>query len=109
MFIVLVHHSIIVGITISSVLIASCNKYPISGNIFSTQRTITTSYFRRMILGLVGKLPLGSKLISGGGVAIRMPWYAFFEKINSRGGASILDWRVLNVHVMFLRFVGKFS
>ena len=41
----------------------------------------------------LGKFPLGSKLISGG-VAIRMSWCAFFEKINSRGGMSIPDWRV---------------
>ena len=33
----------------------------------------------------LGKLPLDSKLISGG-AAIRMSWCAFFEKINSRGG-----------------------
>ena len=35
----------------------------------------------------LGNFPLGSKLISGGGgvVAIRMSWFAFFEKIHSRG------------------------
>ena len=29
------------------------------------------------------------------GVAIRMSWYEFCEKINSRRGASIPDWRVI--------------
>ena len=29
----------------------------------------------------------------GGGVAIRMPWYAFFEKKIVGGGTSIPDWK----------------
>ena len=41
--------------------------------------------FAEQFLVWLGKFPLGSKLISGG-VAIRMSWCAFFEKINSRGG-----------------------
>ena len=41
--------------------------------------------FAEQFLFWLGKFPLGSKLISGG-VAIRMSWCAFFEKINSRGG-----------------------
>ena len=42
--------------------------------------------FAGQFLVWLGKFLLGSKLISGGGVAIRMSWCAFFEKINSRGG-----------------------
>ena len=49
--------------------------------------------FAGQFLAFFGKFPLGSKLISGG-AAIRMSWCAFFEKINSRGGTSIPDWRV---------------
>ena len=39
---------------------------------------------------------LAKKVISGV-VAIRMSWYSFFEKINSRGGASIPDWKVASL------------
>ena len=38
----------------------------------------------------------------GGGVAIRMSWYRFFEKINSRG-ASIPDWRVVDLNSKYIR------
>ena len=44
----------------------------------------------------VGQFRLCSNLINGG-VAIRMSWYAFFEKKNSRGGTSIPDWRVTGI------------
>ena len=33
----------------------------------------------------------------GGGVAIRMSWYAFFEKKVVGGGTSIPDWRVSEI------------
>ena len=38
----------------------------------------------------LGKCPLGSKLISVW-LAIRMPWYAFVENINSRVGGRLFQ------------------
>ena len=55
---------------------------------------ITRSIAFELCLGR--QFRLCSNLINGGGgVAIRMSWYALFEKKNSRGGTSIPDWRVV--------------
>ena len=93
MSIIGVQNDIIIGTTVGCVFSASCSNYAFHASIFSAQQTFTTSYFRRTILGLVGKISSWLK-INKRGVAIRMSWCAFFEKINSRGGTSIPDWRV---------------
>ena len=91
MSIVLAHNVIIIGTTISCVFSASCSNYAFHANVFSTQQSPQVTFAGQFRI-LLGKFPLGSKLIIGG-VAIRMSWYAFCEKINSRG-TSIPDWRV---------------
>ena len=78
-----------------SVLLAAITHFTIAffQHIKHSQRVTFSGQF----LVWLGKCPLGSKLISGG-VAIRMSWCAFFEKINSRGGTSIPDWRVHKIY-----------
>ena len=55
---------------------------------FSTQKTVTTSYFRLTILNRVGNTSYWLKINKRGegGVAIRMSRYAFIEKIKIVGG-----------------------
>ena len=85
--IIVVHNVIIIGTTVGCIFSASCSNYAFHASIFSAQQTLTTSYFRPTILGLVGKISSWLKSNKrGGGVAIRMSWCVFFEKINSRGG-----------------------
>ena len=79
-FIILLHNFIILGITISYVFIASCSKYSFTQTIFSTQQTVTTSYFRRTNLGRVGKMSSWFKINKREGVEQRMSWYAFLKK-----------------------------
>ena len=86
MSIFVVHNVIIIGTTVGYVFSASCSNYAFHAGIFSAQQTFTTSYFRRTILGLVGKISSWLKINKRGGAALRMSWCAFFEKINSRGG-----------------------
>ena len=43
------------------------------------------NYFHQTILGLVGTMSSWLKKLISGGVAIRISWYSFFEKINSQG------------------------
>ena len=74
-----------------SVLLAAITHFTLA--FFQRNKHSQRVTFAGQFLVCLGKFPLGSKLISGG-VAIRMSWCAFFEKINSRGGTSIPDWRV---------------
>ena len=76
-----------------SVLLAAITHFTIA--FFQHNKHSQRVNFSGQFLVWLGKFPLGSKLISGG-VAIRMSWCAFFEKINSREGTSIPDWRVLS-------------
>ena len=69
----------------SSSLAQLSDAFSVHASTFSAQQTFTRSYFHRTILGLVGKISSWLK-INKRGVAIRMSWCAFFEKINSRGG-----------------------
>ena len=80
-------------LAVGCVFSASCSNYAFHISIFSAQQTFTMSYFRRTILGLVGKISSCLK-INKRGAAIRMSWCAFFEKINSRG-TFIPDWRIV--------------
>ena len=66
-----------------SVLLAAITHFTIA--FFQHNKHSQRVTFSGQFLVWLGKFPLGSKLISGG-VAIRMSWCAFFEKINSRGG-----------------------
>ena len=66
-----------------SVLLAAITHFTIA--FFQHNKYSQRVTFSGQFLVWLGKCPLGSKLISGG-VAIRMSWCAFFEKINSRGG-----------------------
>ena len=79
--------ALLAAITHLTLAFFQCNKH--------SQRITFAGQF----LVWLGKFPLGSKLISGGD-AIRMSWCAFFEKINSRGGTSIPDWRVGHSDIM---------
>ena len=74
-----------------SVLLAAITHFTLA--FFQHNKHSQRVTFAGQFLVWLGKFPLGSKLISGG-VAITMSWCAFFEKINSRGGTSIPDWRV---------------
>ena len=66
-----------------SVLLAAITHFTLA--FFQRNKHSQGVTFAGQFLVWLGKFPLGSKLISGG-VAIRMSWCAFFEKINSRGG-----------------------
>ena len=66
-----------------SVLLAAITHFTIA--FFQHNKHSQRVTFSGQFLVWLGKCSLGSKLISGG-VAIRMSWCAFFEKINSRGG-----------------------
>ena len=66
-----------------SVLLAAITHFTLA--LFQRNKHSQGVTFVGQFLVWLGKFPLGSKLISGG-VAIRMSWCAFFEKINSRGG-----------------------
>ena len=66
-----------------SVLLAAIMHFTLA--FFQRNKHSQRVTFSGQFLVWLGKFPLGSKLISGGGVAIRMSWCAFFEKINSRG------------------------
>ena len=65
-----------------SVLLAAITHFTLA--FFQRNKHSQRVTFAGQFLVCLGKFPLGSKLISGG-VAIRMSWCAFFEKINSRG------------------------
>ena len=84
-----------------SVLLAAITHFTIA--FFQHNKHSQRVTFSGQFLVWLGKCPLGSKLISGG-VAIRMSWCAFFEKINSRGGTSIPDWRVVMKEIQLMLF-----
>ena len=71
--IIVIHNVIIISTTVGCVFSASCSKYAFQASTFSAQQTLTRSYFRQTILGLVGDFPLGSQVISGGGVQVECP------------------------------------
>ena len=83
MSIIVVHNVIIIGRTVGCVFSASCSNYAFHARIFSAQQTFTTSYFRRTILGLVGKI---SSLLKINKWGKECPGVHFWKKINSRGG-----------------------
>ena len=69
-------------------------------------KCLTMNYFHRKIPVLVGTMSSWlKKLISGGGgAAIRMNRYAFFEKLNSRGGdvySGLESTQTISVFVYF--------
>ena len=66
-----------------SVLLAAITHFTLV--FFQPSKHLQRVTFTGQFWVLLGKFPLGLKLISGG-VAVRMSWCAFFEKINSRGG-----------------------
>ena len=69
-------------------------------------KCLTMNCFHWTILAMVGTMSSWLKIDKrGGGVAIRMSWYVFFEKINSRGDIySGPDWRVKSVYLPFVLF-----
>ena len=84
MSIIGVHNVIIIGTTNGCVFSASCSNYAFHASIFSAQQTFTTSYFRRKILGLVGKISSWLKINKRGGCNKNV-LVCIFRKINSRG------------------------
>ena len=65
------------------------NHADIFSNYKQWAKCLTMNYFHRTILGLVGTISLLAQNINKRGVSIRMSWYEFFEKINSRGGGDV--------------------
>ena len=59
------------------------------------------NYFHQTILGLVGTMSSWLKKLISGGVAIRMSWYTFFEKINSWGGDVYFELDSINKDLNF--------
>ena len=104
MSIIGVHNVIIIGTTNGCIFSVSCSTYAFHPSIFSAQQEFSTSYFCRTILGLAGKISSWLKINKQEGVAIRLSWCAFFDKINSRGDIySRLESRWPPIHETILQ------